>query len=152
MSISNKPGKGAATTTDDNWSENKPVTVLDIIKSKIQSEFLPTKTQYVLYGKDEKPQSYRAEFTFEGNLRRYLSLQNQAAGKKNKFSNLISFTSAGSGADALALPCSVYVRDTWGRDGAKILQIIDQAMGGAETREVSASESKCVPGPLFPLR
>lgn len=139
MSTSNTPENEATTSIGASSPNPKAVTVFDIIKSQIQSEFTPARKEYVLFGKDRKPQCYRAEFELEGNLRRYLSVQNQMSREKKKFSSLISFTSGNSGADALAVPANIYVRDTWGRDGTKILQMVENAMESTDIRGVSAS-------------
>ncbi|KKY34898.1 putative pfs domain protein [Diaporthe ampelina] len=82
-------------------------------------------------------QAYRAEFTFEANLREYVRLQGLASGEKRTLSNIISFTSAGSNVDALALPTSKYVTDTWKQDGAKLLQMIERALDDSKNQEVS---------------
>ncbi|KAH8753625.1 hypothetical protein F5883DRAFT_689242 [Diaporthe sp. PMI_573] len=118
-----------------NISRPKTIPVLDIIRRTIQSELQPDKKQYVLCGQDGESPRYRAEFAFKGDLRTYLKLQNQASGEKKKFSSLISFTSACVGPDALAIPVSVYVRDTWGQNGIKILQMIGNAVGKTESRK-----------------
>lgn len=142
MNTSNKPAKEAitATATDRKRSETRTVMVLDLIKSKVESELSSAKKMYVALGKDGKPEAFRAEFAFQVNLRRYLTLQNLALGGKRRLSNIISFTSAGSDVDVLAVPISMYVRDTWGPDGTKILKMVESAMGCTEIRTVSASK------------
>lgn len=142
MSTSDKPVDRATTATaaERKRPETRTSMVLDLIKSKIQSELSPGKDTYIGLGKDGKPQGFRAEFAFEVNLRRYLNLQGLAVGEKRRLSNIITFTSAGSDVDALAVPASMYVRETWGQDGTRILQMVENAMRGTEIREVSASK------------
>lgn len=119
--------------------------ILDIVKREIQSELISAKNEH----KDGKPQGYRAEFTFAGNLRGYLSLQNQASRDRKAFSSLISFTSADAGPDVLSVPASMYVKDTWGEDGTKILRMVDNAIRITKTPGVTASKSGHVPVPYF---
>jgi hypothetical protein len=143
MSTSEKPRTKTTTSNDGNCPKPKTGSVFNIIKSQIQSELISAKERkkYILLGKDGKPQCYRAEFQFEGNLRRYQYLQNQVSGEKRRFSNLLTFTSPDVGADALALPASIYVSNTWGGDGTKILQMVDNAMRATKIQGVSASKS-----------
>lgn len=107
---------------------NQPVMVLDIINRTIQSGLLPTNKACALLGKDGGLQAYRAEFVFKANLREYVHLQGRASGESRKLSSIISFTSARSNVDALALPTSQYIRDTWNQNGTKLLQMIDKAL------------------------
>lgn len=107
---------------------NQPVMVLDLINRTIQSGLLPTNKACALLGKDGGLQAYRAEFVFKANLREYVHLQGLASGGNRKLSSIISFTSARSTVDALALPTSQYVRDTWNQDGAKLLQMMEKAL------------------------
>lgn len=149
MSTPTKPTARAAKGTADDGKrpDTKTVMVLDVIKNKIQSEISPAKNAYVVLGKDGKPQSFRAEFEFKVNLRRYLSLQRMATGEKTTLSSMITFTSAGSVVDALAVPASMYVRDTWGQDGTKILRMVENATRCTEVRAFSASKPSpfCLP-------
>lgn len=144
MSTQNKPSAG---TTANNAKPpvNGAFKVLDIIKREIQSELLSAKNEH----KDGKSQGYRAEFTFAGNLHRYLSLQNQASRERKAFSSLISFTSADAGPDVLAVPANIYVKDTWGEDGTKILRMVDNAMRSTKTPGVTASKSGHVSVPYY---
>lgn len=107
---------------------SQPVTIVNLIKNTIQSELSPTNKACVLLDKEGKVQEYRAEFAFQSNLRQYVRLQGQALGQKRRLSSLVSFTSAGSDVDALALPTSQYVGETWKQDGPKLLQIIEKAL------------------------
>jgi hypothetical protein len=145
MSIPNKPSNRAtnAVTGSGKELETKGIMVLDYIKNKIQSELSPANNRYMVFGKDKKPEGFRMEFAFEVNLRKYLGLWGQVLGEKRRLSNMITFTSAASDIDALAVPASMYVRDTWGRDGIKILQMVENAVGGSEIREVSTSKLIC---------
>ena len=113
---------------------------LDSIKSSIHALLLPTNNACALFNKDGTLQAYRAEFKFEANLREYVRLQGLASGEKRTLSNIISFTSAGSNVDALALPTSKYVTDTWKQDGAKLLQMIERALDDSKNQEVSGRE------------
>lgn len=119
---------------------SQPVMVLDVITSTIKSELLPTNKAYALLDKDGELQGYRAEFAFQGNLREYVRLQGQASREKRKLSSLISFTSAGSNVDALALPTSRYVSDTWKQNGVKLLQMIERALNDTKNQGVTGGE------------
>lgn len=110
-----------------------------IIKEQIRSLLAPTKPTLVRSSANETLNGYAAIFTFNVYLPDYLHLQ--SLGKKKKLSNIICFTSAGSDADALALPVGMYVRDTWGHNGTKILQMIERALGGYEAKNQASSAS-----------
>ncbi|KAK2609523.1 hypothetical protein N8I77_003019 [Diaporthe amygdali] len=110
----------------------KPSANLVLIKNYFRLE--STKAACALLNKEEI-KGYRAEFTFEASLNRYLNLQ-----KKKTFSNTICFTSAASDIDALALPASTYTRDIWGSNGTKILQTIDRAVSNVQSHGASTSE------------
>lgn len=142
MSTPNKPANAAtkATAAGGKGPETKTVMVLDDIKRRIEPEFSPAHNAYSVPGKDGKPPSFRAEFDFKVNLRSYMSLQGMVAPENNKLSSMITFTSAGSDVDALAVPASMYVRDTWGQDGSKILQMVQSAIACTEVRAAPASK------------
>lgn len=144
MSTQNKSSAGT-TANNAKRPESGAFKVLDIVKREIQSKLISAKNEH----KDGKPQGYRAEFTFAGYLRGYLSLQNQASRERKAFSSLISFTSADAGPDVLAVPANMYVKDTWGEDGTKILRLVDNAMRSTKTPGVTASKSGHVPVPYF---
>lgn len=143
MTTPNKPAERTtiATANDSKKAEAGSIMAIEAIKSKVQSELSPSKKIYLSLGKDGKPQGFRAEFAFQVNLRRYLALQCLASGGNKRLSNIITFTSAGSDVDALAVPASMYVRETWGQDGSKILHLVENAMVGTEAHTVAASES-----------
>ncbi|KAG8158161.1 hypothetical protein KVR01_011922 [Diaporthe batatas] len=101
--------------------------VSDIVNSRIR-ELIPAESQSVFC-------------RFQGNLRTYLSLQSRAVRERKKISNLISFTSTHIGPDALAVPASTYVRDTWGRDGTTILRMVDDAIRTDQVRKVEGTLS-----------
>lgn len=123
---------------------SQSVTVVNLIKNAIQSELLPTNTACALFNKDEELQGYRAHFLFQGNLRQYVRLQAQALGEKRRLSGLISFTSAGSDVDALALLTSQYVRETWKQDGTKLLQIIEKALSDTKNQGIPGRKSSLI--------
>lgn len=125
-------------------SASQPVMVLDLIERAIKSKLLPT-DEY------RKTKEFRAKFTFQGNLREYVHLQGKAWGENKKFSGLISFTSADSNVDALALPTSKYVRDTWKHDGAKLLQLIERALNDTKNQGVSDRKLYLVSSPWSKL-
>lgn len=142
MSTPNKPANRATKTTAaaERGPETKTVMVLDDVKRKIDSELSPANNAYLVPGKDGKPPSFRAEFVFKVNLRRYIRLQGLAARENGTLSRMITFTSADSGVDALAVPASMYVQDTWGQDGTKILQMVERAISCTKLRAISASK------------
>lgn len=119
---------------------SQSVTIVNVIKNTIQSELLPTNKACALLDKEGGIQGYRAEFAFQCNLRQYVRLQGQALGEKRRLSSLISFTSAGSDVDALALPTSQYVRETWKQDGAKLLLVIEKALNDTKNQGTPGRE------------
>lgn len=142
MSTPNKPANRPTTATaaDEKGPETKTVMVLDDIKSQIEFDLPPDDNPYLVPGKGGKPPSFRAEFVFKVNLRKYMSLQRLVIRDNVTLSSMITFTSAGSDVDALALPASMYVRQTWGQDGIKILRTVENAMACTEIRAISASK------------
>lgn len=88
---------------------------------------------------------YRALFTFGSKLHQYLELQypgssGSHADTRSKLSNDVRITSAGSYADALALPVEDYVRETWGINGTKLLDVVQEALNGKNKQGFTASE------------
>lgn len=144
MSIPSKTGKEAAHASNDKMPGSRTATVSSIIKSIVESELVPTNEKYVLRDEHEQAKCYRANFSFKGNLRYYLTLQNQVSRDRKRLSDLITFTSSCVGPDALAVPASTYVTDTWGCDGTTILQMVDASMGSANPRRVSGSKSSVI--------
>lgn len=142
MNTPNKPANGAtkATAAAEGGPEIKTVMVLEDIKKNIDSALSPANNAYLVPGRDGNPPSFRAEFAFKVNLRRYVTLQSLAARENRTLSRMITFTSAGSDVDTLAVPASMYVRDTWGQDGTKILKTVESAMARTEIRAVPASK------------
>lgn len=125
-------------------SANQPVMVLDLISRTIQSVLLPTNKACALFGQDGGLQAYRAEFVFQADLREYVHLQGLASAENRKLSSIISFTSARSNVDALALPTSQYVRDTWKQDGARLLQMIEKALIDTKNQGIPGRKSSLV--------
>ncbi|POS80095.1 hypothetical protein DHEL01_v201502 [Diaporthe helianthi] len=102
------------------------------------------KVSDIVYGRicELIPAKSRSVFCrFQGDLRTYLKLQSEVTRESKKISNLISFTSAHIGPDALAVPASTYVRDTWGKDGTMILQMVDDAIRTNQARKVEGTLS-----------
>lgn len=153
MSTPNKPANRPtkATAAYGKGPGTKTVMVLDDIKSQMGSELLQDDNRYLVPSNDGKTPTFRAEFVFKVNLRKYMSLQRLVARENGKLSSMITFTSAGSDVDALAVPASKYVRDAWGRDGIKILQMVDNAMGGSRVPKFPTSKSNCVPNSSLTL-
>ncbi|KAG6358205.1 hypothetical protein INS49_014089 [Diaporthe citri] len=108
----------------------EPAMALDFIKRAIKSRLLPI-------NEDGELRQFRAEIAFQGDLREYVRLQGQASGEKKRLSNIISFTSAGSNVDALALPTSKYVSDTWKQEGVNLLRMIEKALDDTKNQGVS---------------
>lgn len=122
------PGRRKPAT--ERMPASKPFVVLNIIEKTIQSQLSETYRD---------GQGYGAAFMIETSLREYVRLQGQAWGEKRRLSSIISFTSADSYVDALALPTSDYVAETWRKEGIKLLRLIERALydsgGRASGRE-----------------
>lgn len=148
MSISGNKAQRSTTVTTMVPEPRKPVAehgpaskksvILGIVENEIESKLSSTY-------KDGN--GYKATFVFQTRLREYVQLQGQAWGGKRNLSNIISFTSASSTVDAIALLTSEYVAETWKQKGVKLLQMIERALALKKTGNQEVKGRKLTAGP-----